>query len=137
MRSCGSRLRTRIPCSKSIHSRRKASRVGNSPAGATGFASGSQSLVDRGRCKDALEYLPTVFTAEDGLARAFSMQHQAEGVACLVANAGNVVLRTIRILAVRQRQAILASELLDHYRLGEVTAFSVGDRKAQDLALPA
>src|ERR1041384_2830478 len=124
MRSCGSRLPTRIPCSKSIHSRRNASPVGNSLARAAGFASGSQSLVDRGRCKDALEYSPAVFTAEDGLARAFRMRHKAEDVACLVANAGNVVLRTIRILAVPQQHAILASELLDHYRLGEVTAFS-------------
>src|SRR2546426_738241 len=131
MRSCGSKLPTRMPCSKSIHSRRNASPVGSSPVRFSAFASGSQSLVDGGRCKNALEDLATVFAAEDGFAGAFGVRHEAEDVACLVANAGDVVDGPVGVLAVTEQHSVLAPELLDYRRLGEIAAFAVGNRQPQ------
>src|ERR1039457_6371779 len=99
MRSCGSMLPTRIPRSKSIHSLRNASPVGNSAPPSPRFASGSQSLADARRfmlCRLCgldyrLEDHPSVIAAEQLLAGAFGMWHQTEDIPLIVANPGDVV----------------------------------------------
>src|SRR5262245_53778943 len=83
-------LPTRMPRSKSIHSGRNASPVGSSAARPSVFVNGSQSLLDGDRRKDALEDHPAVCAAEDGFAGAFRVRHEAEDVAFLVADTGNV-----------------------------------------------
>src|ERR1035438_706169 len=105
MRWGGSMLPTRIPRSKSIHSPRKASPVGSSPARSPPFASGSQSLADADRfmafrfrvLENRIENQFSVFAAEQEFAGAFGVRHQAEDVAAFVANAGDVVERTVRV----------------------------------------
>src|SRR5579862_302584 len=151
MRSCGSMLPTRIPRSKSIHSLRNASPVGNSAPPSPRFASGSQSLADVDRfmalrlcvAEDALENQPAVFAAQQFLAGAFGMRHQAEHVASLVADARDVIERAVRVghvrdltvlRAVTKKNAVVAFELFNDPRFGEITAFSMRNRNAEHLA---
>src|SRR5580693_2303107 len=105
MRSCGSILPTRSPRSKSIHSLRNASPVGNSAAGPLPFASGSQSLADADRfmasrlgvLENRIEDQLAVFAAEQEFAGAFGMRHQPEDIATFVADARDVIEGAIRV----------------------------------------
>src|ERR1017187_5793726 len=119
MRSCGSMLPTRIPRTKSIHSVRNASPVGNSAARSPLFASGSQSLVvmlrficvrrfparpednlrrrgDR-HVEHALKNHPAILAAEQFFTGALGVRHETEYVAGFVADAGDVVERPVRV----------------------------------------
>src|ERR1035438_6049157 len=139
MRSCGSILPTRIPRWKSIHSLRNASPVGNSATRPPAFASGSQSLADTDRfmassfrvLKNRIENQVSVFAAEQEFAGAFRVRHQAKDVAVFVADAGDIIERTVRVggigdravlRAVAEEDAVFALELFDHGRLGEIVA---------------
>src|SRR5947208_1839234 len=73
---------------------------------------------------DALEDQPAVFAAQNRFARPFRMRHEAEDVAHLVANTGNVVHRTVWILYIPEQDAVLAPQLLDDGCFSKITAFA-------------
>ena len=85
----------------------------------------------------------SVGAAEDRFAGAFGVRHQADDVPRLVADAGDVVERSVRVGGVADRAGSVAVaehdpsgrlQLVDHVGRGEVVAFAVGDRQLQHLA---
>src|ERR1700722_8987236 len=154
MRSCGSMFPTRIPRWKSIHSLQNASPVGNSATCAAPFASGSQSLDDTDRfmasslrvLENRIENHFSVFAAEQDFTGALGVRHQAKDIAAFIADAGDVVERAVGVggvgkiavlRTVAEEDAVFTLELLDHGWFGEIVAFPVRDRDAQDLAFVA
>ena len=63
------------------------------------------------------------------------MRHHAHHVALAVEDAGDIAQRAVGIVQVAERDAVLGFELVERALVGEVAAFAVGDRQAQNLAL--
>ena len=87
--------------------------------------------------QEGLEDEAAVGAAEDGFAGAFGVGHQTEDVTAFVADAGNVVDGAVGVVHVADDDAVVALELFEDGRLGEVAAFTMGDGDAEDLALGA
>src|SRR5579885_1611465 len=62
------------------------------------------------------------------------MRHQAHHIAALAANSGNVAQRPVGIVHVTQHHAILFFKQVQRALIGEIAAFTVSDRKAEQLA---
>ena len=93
-----------------------------------------------------LQHHQAVGAAHGQLARPLGMRHQADHVARLVAQAGDVGHRSVRVAVggltprgvdVAEQHLAVALEPRHHVRLGVVVAFAVRDRNAQHLALAA
>jgi len=109
------------------------------------LASRSQCAWPLHSCvNQALENETTVFAAQERLAGSFRVRHEAGHVAAFVADAGDVLQRTVGVSVVVQfalRVAVLPKDLVVglhlHQRIavGEVTAFPVSNGHVQQLTL--
>ena len=69
------------------------------------------------------------------LGGAFGMGHHAHHVAFAVEHAGDIAQRSVGVIDITERHAILGFEFVERALVGDVTAFAVGDGQAEHLAL--
>src|SRR5947208_4134695 len=96
------------------------------------------------RVDQAFENQSPIRAAENRLARALRVRHQAGDVAAFIAYPGNVPERTVRVrllsdfavrVAVLPKDLIVGLEVVQRSFVGEVTAFTVRDGDFQQFAL--